>query len=89
MVTRLRNIASGDLTPVAQGLRFYSHELRESVFHRRAGYPSGKPAGDAGYDLWDSLHTQALNGYGFPATSRPTSSISPERLVVGERHEGS
>lgn len=66
MVTRLRSIASGDLTPAAQDLRFYSHELRESVLYRKAGYPSGQPAGDASYDLWDSLHTRALNDYGFP-----------------------
>jgi len=29
-------------------------------------YLTGQPAGDAAYDLWDALHTQALNDYGFP-----------------------
>lgn len=83
MVGRLRSIASGDLAPWAQDLRFYSHELRESVLYRKAGYPSGQPAGDVGYDLWDTLHTQALNDYGFPRNIAPDFLYHPSVLGAG------
>ncbi len=83
MVTRLRGIASGDLVPTAQDLRFYGHELRESVLYRKAGFPSGQPAGDAGYDLWDALHTQALKDYGFPRNIPPDFLYHPSILGGG------
>ncbi len=67
MVARLRKIGAGDIAPEAQDLRFYTHELRESVLYRQAGYRTGQPLGpDAGYELWDRLHTRTLNDYGFP-----------------------
>jgi hypothetical protein len=83
MVTRLRSIDSGDLTAAAQDLRFYGHELRESVLYRQGGYPVGQPAGDAAYDLWDALHTQALNDYGFPRNIAPDFLYHPSVLGVG------
>lgn len=83
MVGRLRSIAGGDLTATAQDVRFYSHELRESVLYRKAGYPTGQPAGDAGYDLWDTLHTQALGDYGFPRNIAPDFLYHPS--VLGGR----
>jgi hypothetical protein len=83
MVTRLRSIASGGRTAAAQDLRFYSHELRESVLYRQGGYPTGQPAGDAAYDLWDVLHTQALNDYGFPRNIAPDFLYHPSVLGVG------
>jgi hypothetical protein len=67
MLARLRKVAAGDIAPQAQDLRFYAHELRESVLYRQAGYPIGQPLGsDASYALWDRLHTQALTDYGIP-----------------------
>jgi hypothetical protein len=83
MVARLRGVASGDLAPAPQDLRFYAHELRESVLYRQSGYPSGQPAGDGAYDLWDALHTQALNDYGFPRNIAPDFLYHPSVLGGG------
>lgn len=44
MLNRLRGISSGDLEATPHDLRFYTHELRESVLYRKAGYPTGQPA---------------------------------------------
>jgi hypothetical protein len=70
MVDRLRSVASGDLEPTAYDMRFYTHELRESVLYRQAGYPSGQPDDDS-YELWDMLHTQALRDYGLTRAGAP------------------
>jgi hypothetical protein len=80
MVARLRGIASGDLAPAAQDLRFYAHELRESVLYRQSGHPTGQPAGDVAYDLWDVLHTQALADYGFPRSIAPDFRYHPSAI---------
>lgn len=62
MLMRLRKIAARDLSPTDYDLRFYTHELRESVRYRRAGYPTGQPT-DA-YEFWDAAHTATLSDYG-------------------------
>ena len=76
MVGRLRSIASGDLEATDYDLRFYTHELRESVLYRKAGYPSGEPA-DGAYELWDQLHTQALADYGLTRGGAPEDVFHP------------
>lgn len=80
MVARLRKIAAGELAPEVQDVRFYAHELRESVLYRQAGFVTGQPAGDAGYDLWDTLHTRALNDYGFVRNIAPDFLYHPSVL---------
>lgn len=78
MLERLRAISRGELDPTDYDLRFYTHELRESVLYRKAGYPSGQPAGsDAAYDLWDRLHTQALTDYGLTRSGAPMDLFHP------------
>ena len=76
MLNRLRSISSGDLAPTAHDLRFYTHELRESVLYRKAGYPTGQPATDS-YELWDALHTQALKDYGLTRAGAPRDLYHP------------
>jgi hypothetical protein len=46
-VQRLRDIAAGKLERTQFDLNFYSHELREFVRYR-LGWPTGRPAGEAG-----------------------------------------
>lgn len=51
--------------PRPNDLRFYTHELRESVRYRTAGYATGQPSGaDAAYEFWDGVHTATLREYG-------------------------
>lgn len=81
MLSRLRKISAGDISPSAQDLRFYSHELRESVLYRQSGYPTGQPLGaDDSYALWDQLHTAALKDYGFPRAIAPDFLYHPSVL---------
>ncbi|MEI2809247.1 MAG: hypothetical protein V9F00_03250 [Nocardioides sp.] len=78
MLGRLRAISRGELDPTDHDLRFYTHELRESVLYRKSGYPSGQPTGsDAAYDLWDRLHTQALTDYGLTRSGAPMDLFHP------------
>ena len=78
MLQRLRAISRGELDPTDYDLRFYTHELRESVLYRKVGYPSGQPTGsDAAYDLWDRLHTQALTDYGLTRSGAPMDLFHP------------
>jgi pretoxin HINT domain-containing protein len=76
MLNRLRSISSGDLEATPHDLRFYTHELRESVLYRKAGYPTGQPADDS-YELWDQLHTQALKDYGLTRAGAPNDLYHP------------
>ena len=67
MVDRLRRIAKGELTPTAQDLNFYSHELREFVRYRRLGWRNGVPVdGDARRQLWLQTHSATLDDYSLP-----------------------
>ncbi|WP_417389151.1 polymorphic toxin-type HINT domain-containing protein [Gimesia sp.] len=64
MVDRLRRIAKGKLTPSAQDLNIYSHELREFVRYRRLGWKNGVPVdGDARRQLWLQTHSATLDDY--------------------------
>ena len=76
MLNRLRSISSDDLEAAPHDLRFYTHELRESVLYRKAGYPTGQPADDS-YELWDQLHTQALKDYGLTRAGAPNDLCHP------------
>ncbi|MFG1672706.1 polymorphic toxin-type HINT domain-containing protein [Micromonospora sp. NPDC049282] len=60
MLSRLRSISAGEMEATPHDLRFYTHELRESVLYRRAGFRTGQPEVGS-YELWDELHTQSLN----------------------------
>lgn len=81
MLTRLRKISAGKMSSSPQDLRFYSHELRESVLYRQAGYRTGQPSGtDESYTLWDRLHTAALHDYGFPRAIPPDFLYHPSIL---------
>ena len=46
MTERLRSIAGGEMLPEPVDLRFYTHELRESVRYRRLGFPTGTVSAD-------------------------------------------
>jgi hypothetical protein len=76
MVERLRRIAKGELTPTAQDLNFYSHELREFVRYRRLGWANGVPSDlDAMTDLWRQTHTASLLDYNLPWQKRFSDSL--------------
>lgn len=78
MVARPHAIVRGELEATDHDLRFYTHELRESELYGAAGYPSGQPADpDVSYDLWDLLHTQALNEYGLTRRGAPSDVYHP------------
>lgn len=78
MFKRFRAVSRGELVPTEYDLRFYTHELRESVLCRKGGYPSSQPSGsDAAYDLWDRLHTQALTDYGPTRSGAPMDLFHP------------
>ncbi|MFF7384815.1 polymorphic toxin-type HINT domain-containing protein [Streptomyces griseoluteus] len=76
MLDRLRSISSGDLEATPHDLKFYTHELRESVLYRKSGYPTGQPEVDS-YELWDELHTQALEEYGLTRRGAPNDLYHP------------
>lgn len=64
MLARLQRCLAGHAVPQSVDLRFYSHELREAVRYRLAGYPEGQPTDpDQQYALWNELHTAALEDY--------------------------
>jgi hypothetical protein len=76
MLDRLRAISVGDMTATPHDLKFYTHELRESVLYRKAGYPTGQPDVDS-YELGDQLHTRALNDYGLSRAGAPNDLYHP------------
>lgn len=64
MVERLRRISSGELPATDYDLRFYTHEAREYVRYRKAGWPEGQPPDElAAYELWNDLHAASLEDY--------------------------
>ncbi|TDC41445.1 ricin-type beta-trefoil lectin domain protein [Micromonospora sp. KC213] len=76
MLNRLRSISAGEMEATPHDLRFYTHELRESVLYRKAGYRTGQPEVDS-YELWDQLHTQSLNDYGLTRVGAPNDLYHP------------
>lgn len=65
MVERLRRIAVGTVIAELVDLRFYTHELRESLRYKKLGYTTGQPDNpDEAYELWNNVHTATLEDYG-------------------------
>jgi hypothetical protein len=70
MIERLKRISRGELRAASQDLNFYSHELREHVRYRRAGWPTGVPAdSESAMNLWRQAHSGALGDYGLALRS--------------------
>lgn len=61
MVSRLGQIASGQLEASEYDLRFYTHELRELERYRALGIPDTV---NADRDVWNNAHTATLADYG-------------------------
>ena len=67
MLDRLGSIASGDTESTTYDLNFYTHELDEAGRYAQLGYgpDSGVDLGSPDmYDVWNSVHTAALEDYG-------------------------
>lgn len=76
MLDRLRRISAGQLDPTDFDRAFYTHELRELQLYRQAGFRTGEPSVGA-YELWDELHTRALQDYGFTRAQGPSVLYEP------------
>jgi hypothetical protein len=67
MLDRLTSIAAGDIEPTSYDLNFYTHELNEASRYARLGFgcESGVDIGGPEmYDVWNDVHTAALEDYG-------------------------
>src|SRR5579863_8383077 len=67
MLDRLTSIAAGDMEPTSYDLNFYTHELDEASRYARLGFgpESGVDIGGPEmYDVWNDVHTSALEDYG-------------------------
>lgn len=65
MISRLRQIANGEIEPSPQDYNFYTHELDEFGRYTNLGYETGVPGDpDAAGALWNNTHTAALEDYG-------------------------
>ena len=79
MLDRLKRIEAGELEATDFDRAFYTHELRELELYRDAGFPTGQPLdADQAYDLWDQLHTRALEDYGLTRTEALEALFHPE-----------
>lgn len=67
MLDRLTSIADGNMEPTSYDLNFYTHELDEAVRYAQLGFGPESNA-DLGsptmYDVWNDVHTAALEDYG-------------------------
>jgi len=68
MVNRLKAIASGKLQITEHDKAYYSHELREYVRYRNAGWESGQPQGKTdglnnSFIFWQEHHYNTLKDY--------------------------
>lgn len=63
MVSRLKNIAKGEMPPEQVDLNYYTHECREYTRYCKLGWETGEPEGDAGYELWNNAHTATLEDF--------------------------
>jgi hypothetical protein len=63
MVQRLRAIADGTMQPMSYDVNFYTHELDEAARYAALGYGAGPLSGDEMYDVWNNVHTAALEDY--------------------------
>jgi hypothetical protein len=67
MLDRLTSIAAGDTKPTSYDLNFYTHELDEAARYAQLGLgpESGVDlGGPTMYDVWNDVHTAALEDYG-------------------------
>jgi hypothetical protein len=67
MLDRLTSIAAGDTKPTSYDLNFYTHELDEAARYAQLGLgpESGADLGSPTmYDVWNDVHTAALEDYG-------------------------
>jgi hypothetical protein len=67
MLDRLTSIASGEMEPTIYDQNFYTHELDEAGRYAELGYgpESGADlASPAMYDVWNNVHSAALEDYG-------------------------
>jgi hypothetical protein len=67
MLDRLTSIAAGDTNPTSYDLNFYTHELDEAARYAQLGLgpESGVDLGSPTmYDVWNDVHTAALEDYG-------------------------
>jgi hypothetical protein len=65
MVSRLRQIANGELEATPYDFNFYTHEIRELQRYSNLGWPRGQPADlDVRHELWNNAHTATLEDYG-------------------------
>jgi hypothetical protein len=64
MINRLRAIASEQLEPTIYDLNFYPHELDEAGRYAVLGHPVGDLGSDEMYEVWNDVHTAALEDYG-------------------------
>jgi hypothetical protein len=65
MLDRLTAIAARELVPTQYDRNFYTHELREAARYEQLGYgPDADLGGADMYDVWNNVHTAALEDYG-------------------------
>jgi uncharacterized protein len=67
MLDRLTSIAASDMKPASYDLNFYTHELDEAARYAQLGLgpESGVDLGSPTmYDVWNDVHTAALEDYG-------------------------
>lgn len=67
MLDRLTSIADGNMEPTFYDLNFYTHELDEAARYAQLGLgpESGVDLGSPTmYDVWNDVHTAALEDYG-------------------------
>ncbi len=80
MLDRLASIAAGDVDPTSYDLNFYTHELNEAGRYAQLGYgpESGVDLGSPKmYDVWNNVHTAALEDYGISGSDLFYQGIAP------------
>jgi hypothetical protein len=71
MLDRLTSTAAGAMEPTSYDLNFYTHELDEAGRYAELGFgpESGVDLGSSEmYEVWNDVHTAALEDYGIPDT---------------------
>ena len=64
MLGRLQRIVSGEAAPSIYDLNFYTHELDEAERYAALGHTSGDLGSGEMYEVWNNVHTAALEDYG-------------------------
>jgi hypothetical protein len=80
MLDRLTSIAAGDTNPTSYDLNFYTHELDEAARYAQLGLGPESDV-DLGsptmYDVWNDVHTAALEDYGISGADLFYSGLAP------------